>query len=156
MGESGHVVISPGMGEVRPLFEKRGMKFNKSSESSTPYVYEVTLDASSVGDQGWNLTEQYAGSGPVPGGAGTVPDIVKAGANGRTRKRDIQDPRDIGIGSSVLEAREAEPESLKERGTSEEASIEVSCRALLRLLVSATLFDPLMSPSAHICSKNMC
>lgn len=86
MGESGHVVLSPGIGEVRPLFEQRGMPFNKKSEISTAYVYQVTLNASGVTSQGWNLTEEYAGSGPVPGGAGDVPDLVKQGANGRTRR----------------------------------------------------------------------
>ncbi|KAF2092457.1 hypothetical protein NA57DRAFT_50296 [Rhizodiscina lignyota] len=47
MGESGQVVLSPGFGGVRPLFEQRGMSFSKSSETSTPYVYEVTLNADS-------------------------------------------------------------------------------------------------------------
>ena len=86
MGDSGPVVLSPGWGEVRPLFEQRGLRFSKDNENSTAYVYEVLLDADSVGEQGWNLTEEAVGGGPVPGGAGQVPDIVKEGANGRVRR----------------------------------------------------------------------
>ena len=88
MGESGHVVLSPGLGDVKPRFEQRGMKFSKTNERSTPYVYEVILDADSIGDQGWNLTEEAVNGGPVPGGAGGVPDFVSEGANGRVRRAD--------------------------------------------------------------------
>lgn len=104
MGESGQVVLSPGLGDVRPLFEQRGMSFSKSSESSTPYVYEVTLNADSISNQGWNLTEQYAGSGPVPGGAGRVPDTVEEGANGRMRistSRSEDVPRDMSVSEDM-------------------------------------------------------
>ncbi|EGP83845.1 uncharacterized protein MYCGRDRAFT_29807, partial [Zymoseptoria tritici IPO323] len=40
MGESGQVVLSLGVGEVKPLFVERAHKFLKRDERSTPYVYE--------------------------------------------------------------------------------------------------------------------
>jgi predicted alpha-1,2-mannosidase len=87
MGELGQVVLTPGWGaDVRPLFEQRGLAFRKEDEASTPYVYEVVLDADTTGEHGWELTEEYAGEGPCPGGAGTAPDTVVDGANGRTRR----------------------------------------------------------------------
>ena len=83
MGESGQVVLSPGVGDVKPLFEQRAHSFSKRNEISTPYVFEVTMDAESVeADQ--NLTESIYS--PVPGGAQPVPGIVSEGANGRTRR----------------------------------------------------------------------
>ncbi|OTA56010.1 glycoside hydrolase family 92 protein [Hypoxylon sp. EC38] len=89
MGELGQVVLTPGWAqEVRPLFEQRGLAFRKEDEVSTPYVYEVTLDADTQGEHDWDLTEEAAGEGPVPGGAGSAPDDVRNGANGRIRKRD--------------------------------------------------------------------
>ncbi|KAL7893238.1 glycoside hydrolase family 92 protein [Trichoderma sp. SZMC 28014] len=93
MGENGHVTLMPGLGdEIQPLFQKRGLAFKKSDESSTAYVYEVKLDATSAGEFGWNLTEQAAAEQfgdqcpPCPGGAAPVPDTVRDGANGRTRR----------------------------------------------------------------------
>jgi putative alpha-1,2-mannosidase len=83
MGESGHFILSPGWGTVQPLFEKRAHKINKTSETSTPYVYEVTFDAK-TSQHGANLTESIYS--PVPGGAQKVPDDVQEGANGRTRR----------------------------------------------------------------------
>ena len=83
MGESGHVVLSPGVGDVKPLFTQRAHKFSKSNEISTPYIYQVTMDAESV-VAGHNLTESIYS--PVPGGAQPVPAIVSEGANGRTRR----------------------------------------------------------------------
>ncbi|KAI1395818.1 glycoside hydrolase family 92 protein [Hypoxylon fuscum] len=89
MGELGQVVLTPGWSrEVKPLFEQRGLAFRKEDEASTPYVYEVLLDADTEGEHDWDLTEQAAGGGPVPGGAGSAPDNVRDGANGRIRKRD--------------------------------------------------------------------
>ncbi|KAF2213353.1 glycoside hydrolase family 92 protein [Cercospora zeae-maydis SCOH1-5] len=41
MGESGQVVLSPGVGPVQPLFERRARKFRKEDELSTPYVCEA-------------------------------------------------------------------------------------------------------------------
>ncbi|KAI1815825.1 glycoside hydrolase family 92 protein [Poronia punctata] len=88
MGELGQMVLMPGWTEeVKPAFEQRGLSFRKKDESSTPYVYEVVLDADTEGEHDWDLTEAAAGEGPVPGGAGQVPDDVREGANGRTRKR---------------------------------------------------------------------
>ncbi|EME85349.1 glycoside hydrolase family 92 protein, partial [Pseudocercospora fijiensis CIRAD86] len=56
MGESGQVVICPGVGEVETGFVKRGRRFFKRDEVSTPHVYEVEMEAVAVeGD--WNLTE---------------------------------------------------------------------------------------------------
>ncbi|KAI1119572.1 glycoside hydrolase family 92 protein [Nemania sp. NC0429] len=86
MGELGQTVIMPGWNnEIKPTFEQRGLYFQKGDESSTPYVYEVLLDADTEGEHGWDLTEAAAGQGPVPGGAGGPPDDVRKGANGRTR-----------------------------------------------------------------------
>ncbi|KAI1373953.1 glycoside hydrolase family 92 protein [Hypoxylon crocopeplum] len=90
MGELGQVVLTPGWAqEVKPLFEQRAMAFRKGDEVSTPYVYEVLLDADTSGEHDWDLTEQAAGEGPVPGGAGSASDDVRNGANGRVRKRDV-------------------------------------------------------------------
>ncbi|KAL6694053.1 glycoside hydrolase family 92 protein [Trichoderma pleuroticola] len=96
IGENGHVALMPGLGdEVRHLFQHRGLSFRKEDERSTPYVYEVTLDADSVGEFGWNLTEQATSEllgdacPPCPGGAAFIPNKdVTEGANGRVRRRD--------------------------------------------------------------------
>ena len=80
----------PAIGEVQPLFQNRGLQFRKKDERSTPYVYEVLVDAAQLLDRDWNATAEAVGDGPVPGGAGSVPDEVKEGANGRTRKRQIE------------------------------------------------------------------
>lgn len=86
MGELGQTVIMPGWSnEIKPAFEQRGLYFHKEDESSTPYVYEVLLDADTEGEHSWDLTEAAAGEGPVPGGAGSVPDDVRDGASGRIR-----------------------------------------------------------------------
>ena len=85
MGESGQVVLSPGVGDVQPLFTKRAHAFSKADEFSTPYVYEVTMDAGST-STGYNLTE--SSFSPVPGGGQPVPSDVSEGANGQTR-RDV-------------------------------------------------------------------
>ncbi|KAI1273209.1 glycoside hydrolase family 92 protein [Xylaria sp. FL0933] len=91
MGELGQIVLMPGWGnEVKPAFEQRGLSFHKEDEVSSPYVYEVLLDAETQGEHNWDLTEAAAREGPVPGGAGGVPDNVRAGANGRTRKRSTK------------------------------------------------------------------
>ncbi|KAL7627275.1 hypothetical protein AAE478_001464 [Parahypoxylon ruwenzoriense] len=89
MGELGQVVLTPGWTrDVKLLFEQRGLAFRKEDEISTPYVYEVLLDADTEGEHNWDLTEDAAGEGPVPGGAGSAPSDVQDGANGRIRKRD--------------------------------------------------------------------
>ena len=83
MGESGQVVLTPGIGRIEPLFTRRAHSFTKSDERSTPYVYEVVMQAASIeADQ--NLTESIYS--PVPGGAQPVPDDVRDGANGRTKR----------------------------------------------------------------------
>ncbi|OTB00523.1 glycoside hydrolase family 92 protein [Hypoxylon sp. CI-4A] len=88
MGELGQVVLVPGLTEdIKPLFEQRGLAFRKEDEVSTPYVYEVRLNADVTGEHNWDLTEEAAGEGPVPGGAGSASDDVRNGANGRVRKR---------------------------------------------------------------------
>ena len=86
MGEAGQVVLTPGVGEVQPLFENRGLAFRKSDEQCTAYVYEVSLDATQRLGCGWNNTAEAVGDGPVPGGAGDVPETVEEGANGRVRR----------------------------------------------------------------------
>lgn len=90
MGESGQVVLMPGLGDVQPLFQNRGLAFRKSDERSTPYVYEVLLDATQLMNRDWNATAEAAGDGPDPGGAGAVPSDVKEGSNGRIRKREVK------------------------------------------------------------------
>ncbi|KAJ4854881.1 glycosyl hydrolase family 92 domain-containing protein [Trichoderma breve] len=88
--------------EVRHLFQHRGLSFRKEDERSTPYVYEVTLDADSAGEFGWNLTEQATSDllgdacPPCPGGANFIPNKdVTEGANGRVRRRDyVFEPED--------------------------------------------------------------
>ncbi|KAI1496968.1 glycoside hydrolase family 92 protein [Biscogniauxia marginata] len=106
MGEMGQVVLTPGWSrEIKPAFEQRGLSFRKEDEVSTPYVYEVLLHADTSGEHNWDLTEAAAGEGPVPGGAGTVPDAVRDGTNGRIRKRtnDIGDyARSIRVAMSAL------------------------------------------------------
>ncbi|ETS72943.1 hypothetical protein PFICI_15335 [Pestalotiopsis fici W106-1] len=87
MGEQGQVVLTPGWSqEIKALFQERGLAFRKEDEVSTPYVYEVLLNADTQGEHGWNLTEEAAGGGPVPGGAGSAPLAVIVGANGRIRR----------------------------------------------------------------------
>ncbi|KAI8629477.1 glycoside hydrolase family 92 protein [Xylariaceae sp. FL1651] len=106
MGELGQTVLVPGWSnEVKPTFEQRGLAFRKEDEVSTPYVYETIVDANTEGENGWSLTEAAAGGGPVPGGAGGVPDDVRSGANGRTRKRAADNgshKRSINIAMSAL------------------------------------------------------
>lgn len=87
MGESGQVVLTPGAGELKYLFEERAHRFEKVDEISTPYVYEVTMNARAV-TANQNLTESIYS--PVPGGAQPVPEEVSQGANGRTRRRDLR------------------------------------------------------------------
>lgn len=86
MGESGQVVLVPGLGEVGPLFEERAHAFLKADERATPYVYEVEMEARAV-LAGANLTE--SGFSPVPGGAQEVPDEVREGADGRVRRDGV-------------------------------------------------------------------
>ncbi|KAK6075616.1 glycosyl family hydrolase 92 protein [Seiridium cupressi] len=87
MGELGQVVLTPGWShDVKSLFQQRGLAFRKEDEVSTPYIYEVLLNADSEGEHGWNLTEEAAGEGVAPGGAGSAPDNVVEGANGRTKR----------------------------------------------------------------------
>ncbi|KAJ2988311.1 hypothetical protein NUW58_g4048 [Xylaria curta] len=91
MGELGQTVIMPGWSdEIKPAFEQRGLAFRKRDEFSTPYVYETLLDADTEGEHGWELTEAAAGEGPVPGGAGGIPNDVRDGVNGRTHRRTLE------------------------------------------------------------------
>nr|POF11070.1 putative glycosidase [Quercus suber] len=87
MGESGQVVIVPGTGDVKPLFTQRAHAFEKQDEVSTPYVYEVSLNAASI-ESGYNATESVFS--PVPGGEQPIPSLVREGANNRIR-RHIRD-----------------------------------------------------------------
>lgn len=43
MGESGQVVVVPGVGEVKPAFEDRGLSFEKADEVITPSYYKVDM-----------------------------------------------------------------------------------------------------------------
>ena len=83
MGESGQVVLQAGVGRVQPHFTQRAHSFSKDDEISTPYVYEVAMNAEAV-VAGYNLTESIYS--PVPGGGQPVPAVVSEGANGRTRR----------------------------------------------------------------------
>ena len=49
MGESGNYQIVPGSGAIKPSFQERGLPFSKSTESSTPEMYSVILDAENGG-----------------------------------------------------------------------------------------------------------
>jgi hypothetical protein len=57
MGESGHVVVVPGIGEVKSRFDDRALAFNNATEVITPSYYRVDLDA---GDGDMILAEQSA------------------------------------------------------------------------------------------------
>ncbi|KAI0163778.1 glycosyl hydrolase family 92-domain-containing protein [Pestalotiopsis sp. NC0098] len=93
VGEQGQVVLTPGWGpQVKTLFQERGLEFKKEDEVSTPYVYQVLLNAETEGEHGWNLTEDAADGGPVPGGAGNPPDSVVEGTNGRIRRSETEPP----------------------------------------------------------------
>ena len=67
MGEAGQIVLMPGMGKVQPLFQNRGLAFQKKDEKSTPYVYEVLLNGTQLIDRDWNATAEAAEDGPDPG-----------------------------------------------------------------------------------------
>ncbi|KAI5303583.1 hypothetical protein KEM56_007402 [Ascosphaera pollenicola] len=86
MGEHGQVVLVPGVGQVQPLFRNRGLQFQKENEKSTPYVYKVLLQTDQLLDHDYNATAEAAAYGEDAGGAGQVPDVVREGANGRTRR----------------------------------------------------------------------
>lgn len=57
MGESGQVVVVPGAGEVKSVFEDRGMSFSHDDEVITPSYYRANLEAT---DGGHILAEQSA------------------------------------------------------------------------------------------------
>ncbi|EMD41146.1 glycoside hydrolase family 92 protein, partial [Gelatoporia subvermispora B] len=59
MGESGQVIVVPGAGVVRPLFEDRGMSFSHEREVSTASYYSVEMDGL---EGGTILAEQSATS----------------------------------------------------------------------------------------------
>jgi predicted alpha-1,2-mannosidase len=137
MGESGQVVISPGSGEVKSRFVERAHKFLKQTERSTAYVYEVTMDAAAV-EAGFNLTESIYS--PVPGGAQPVPEEVRLGANGRTR-RDVP---------AQVVAADTAPESKHRNSAASKGSIRVAMTATShtgRLLVR---FDSVEDPYVFI------
>ena|ERR1700761_521617 len=56
MGESGQVIVTPGVGQIRPAFEDRGMSFDKSGEISTASYYAVNLSS----EEGTIFAEQSA------------------------------------------------------------------------------------------------
>lgn len=90
MGESGQVVLVPGLANVKPLFEDRAHGFSKSHERSEVGIYEVVMNAAAE-IAGANLTESIFS--PVPGGAQPVPEDVREGANGRTRRAAALDTK---------------------------------------------------------------
>lgn len=105
MGESGQVVLSPGIGNVEPLFTRRAHTFRKEDECSTPYVYEVTFDARTT-EADANLTESIFS--PVPGGEQPVPEDVARGANGRSR-RDVPAAEPTASGPEPKRSADARP-----------------------------------------------
>ena len=122
MGEAGQVVLTPGMGTVQPLFQNRGLAFRKQDEKSTPYVYEVLLDATQLINRDWNATAEAAGDGPDPGGAGTVPETVEEGANGRTRKRRFE--TQMGISTTHVPERDIYQQSIQVKPLARPAWLE--------------------------------
>ncbi|KAF8169034.1 glycoside hydrolase family 92 protein [Mycena galopus ATCC 62051] len=58
MGESGQVVVVPGVGEVKSRFEDRALKFRNATEVISPSYYRVDLDSGG----GMILAEQSATS----------------------------------------------------------------------------------------------
>lgn len=85
MGESGQVVLGPGVGGVRAGFGERGRRVLR--EESTAYLYEAVLEGESeVG--GEELMESWFS--PVPGGGQEVPEVVREGANGRMRRGEVR------------------------------------------------------------------
>lgn len=66
MGESGHATIVPGIGDVKPRFEDRGMEFSHDRERATPSYYEVEL-ASREGAK--IQVQQSASTLPAPFGS---------------------------------------------------------------------------------------
>ncbi|PSS18931.1 hypothetical protein PHLCEN_2v3147 [Hermanssonia centrifuga] len=59
MGESGQIVVVPGAGDVKAVFEERGMAFSHTEEVITPSYYSVELDAI---EGGTIISEQSATS----------------------------------------------------------------------------------------------
>ncbi|THH04399.1 hypothetical protein EW146_g10189 [Bondarzewia mesenterica] len=59
MGESGQVVVVPGAGQVRSVFEQRGMNFSHEGEILTPSYYKSILSAI---EGGTIVAEQSASS----------------------------------------------------------------------------------------------
>ncbi|KAI5115924.1 hypothetical protein M0805_004036 [Coniferiporia weirii] len=49
MGESGSMVVVPGVGEVKPAFEDRALQFEKENEFSGPAYYRVDMEDGSGG-----------------------------------------------------------------------------------------------------------
>ncbi len=49
MGNSGQFVVVPGAGEVRSVFEERGMNFRHDNEVTTASYYSVWLNATEGG-----------------------------------------------------------------------------------------------------------
>lgn len=56
MGESGQVVVAPGVGDVKASFEERGMVFAKEDENATASYYRVGMDS----EEGRILAEMSA------------------------------------------------------------------------------------------------
>lgn len=61
MGESGQVIIAPGIGEVKPSFEDRGLSFKKENEVSTVSYYKVDME----NDEGDQITAEIGASTSV-------------------------------------------------------------------------------------------
>ncbi|KAJ6506363.1 glycoside hydrolase family 92 protein [Mycena vitilis] len=59
MGESGQVVVAPGIGQVKSRFEDRGLGFSNATEVISPSYYRVELES---GSDGAILAEQSATS----------------------------------------------------------------------------------------------
>lgn len=49
MGDSGQVVVTPGAGDVRSVFNTRGMQFSHGDEVITPSYYSATLNSPTGG-----------------------------------------------------------------------------------------------------------
>lgn len=78
-GEYGNVVVAPGIDNVLPAFQDRGLPFSHDDEFTTPYLYRVTADAG----QGKKIITEHTATSRVGflrflfnGDSNTIPHVV--------------------------------------------------------------------------------
>lgn len=74
MGESGQAIITPGSGDVKPVFEQRGLKFSHDDEIITPSYYSVELQA----QNGGKIHAEQSASESSPFSRFTALDLIYA------------------------------------------------------------------------------